>query len=66
VLQSISPNSSSDGRDGPPLELRGLRASLDRQIDALRAEIDALRRVTAADSSYIRFASKADVNSRHS
>jgi ribosomal protein L20A (L18A) len=45
--------------------LYDLRASSDRQIAALRAEIDALRRVTAADSSYIRFASKADVNSRH-
>jgi hypothetical protein len=37
--------------------LSDLRASFDRQIAALRTEIDALRRVTAADSSYIRFAS---------
>jgi hypothetical protein len=42
--------------------LYDLRASFDRQIAALRAEI---RRVTAADSSYVRFDSKADVNSRH-
>jgi hypothetical protein len=42
-----------------------LRASFDRQIAALRTEIDSFRRVTAADSSHIRFASKADVNSRH-
>jgi hypothetical protein len=42
--------------------LYDLWANLDWQIAALRAEIDALNRVAAADSSYIWFASKADLS----